>query len=91
MPARAQGRRHHSAGYHAELDKLSELASGGKQWIAQYQATELERTGIHSLKVGFNKVFGYYIEVTNTHASKIPPEYIRKQPSRTPNATSRRR
>lgn len=66
-------------GYHAELDKLSELASGGKQWIAQYQATELERTGIHSLKVGFNKVFGYYIEITNTHSAKIPPEYIRKQ------------
>ncbi len=66
-------------GYNAELDKLSELASGGKQWIAQYQAEELARTGISSLKVGFNKVFGYYIEVTNTHSAKIPPEYIRKQ------------
>jgi DNA mismatch repair protein MutS len=66
-------------GYNTELDKLSELASGGKQWIAQYQAEELARTGISSLKVGFNKVFGYYIEVTNTHSAKIPPEYIRKQ------------
>ncbi len=45
-------------GYNAELDKLTELASGGKQWIAKYQAEELARTGISSLKVGFNKVFG---------------------------------
>jgi DNA mismatch repair protein MutS len=66
-------------GYAAELDQLRELAVGGKQWIAQYQARESERTGITSLKVGFNKVFGYYIEVTNTHQEKVPPEYIRKQ------------
>jgi DNA mismatch repair protein MutS len=66
-------------GFHAELDHLRELAHGGKQWIAQYQARELERTGIPNLKVGFNQVFGYYIEVTNAHREKIPAEYIRKQ------------
>ena len=66
-------------GYSAELDGLRELAHGGKQWIARYQAAETERTGISSLKVGFNKVFGYYIEVTNAHREKIPAEYIRKQ------------
>ncbi len=66
-------------GYHGPLDDLRELASGGKQWIAQYQATEIARTGIPSLKVGFNKVFGYYLEVTHTHGQKVPDEYIRKQ------------
>jgi DNA mismatch repair protein MutS len=66
-------------GYNSDLDNLRDLARGGKQWIAGYQAAEAERTGIPSLKVGFNKVFGYYIEVTNTHGAKIPPEYIRKQ------------
>ncbi len=62
-----------------ELDALRELAHGGKQWIARYQAQEAQRTGISSLKVGFNQVFGYYIEVTNAHREKIPTEYIRKQ------------
>ncbi|MBN2578882.1 MAG: DNA mismatch repair protein MutS [Pirellulales bacterium] len=66
-------------GFSEELDNLRNLARGGKQWIAQYQARELERTGIPNLKVGFNKVFGYYLEVTNPHRDKIPPEYIRKQ------------
>ena len=66
-------------GFSPELDSLRELAHGGKQWIAQYQAQEHERTGIPSLKVGFNKVFGYYIEITNAHREKIPDEYIRKQ------------
>jgi len=66
-------------GYDESLDALRDLASGGKQWIARYQAQEIERTGIASLKVGFNKVFGYYLEVTNTHAQKVPNEYIRKQ------------
>jgi DNA mismatch repair protein MutS len=66
-------------GFSAELDGLRELAHGGKQWIARYQAAEIERTGIPTLKVGFNKVFGYYIEITNTHREKIPLEYIRKQ------------
>jgi DNA mismatch repair protein MutS len=66
-------------GFHEPLDALRELAHGGKQWIARYQAQECERTGIPTLKVGFNKVFGYYIEITNTHREKIPAEYIRKQ------------
>jgi DNA mismatch repair protein MutS len=66
-------------GYHAELDELRQIARGGKEWIARFQAQEISRTGIGSLKVGFNKVFGYYIEITHTHAAKIPPEYQRKQ------------
>jgi DNA mismatch repair protein MutS len=67
------------AGYSGDLDRLRDIAAGGKQWIAQYQAKEIERTGIPSLKVGYNKVFGYYIEITNTHQAKAPAEYIRKQ------------
>jgi DNA mismatch repair protein MutS len=66
-------------GYHQELDTLRELARGGKQWIARYQAEQTARTGIPNLKVGFNKVFGYYIEVTNAHREKIPGDFIRKQ------------
>ncbi len=66
-------------GFNGELDALRELAHGGKQWIARYQAQEIERSGIPTLKVGFNKVFGYYIEIGNTHREKIPVEYIRKQ------------
>ena len=62
-----------------ELDNLRELARGGKQWIARYQGQETQRTGIPNLKVGFNKVFGYYIEITNAHREKIPVEYSRKQ------------
>jgi DNA mismatch repair protein MutS len=67
------------AGYRKELDELRELSAGGKQWMAQYQAAEAKRTGIGSIKVGFNQVFGYYLEVTHTHRDKIPAEYIRKQ------------
>ncbi len=66
-------------GFQPDLDRLRDLASGGKQWIANYQAAEIERTGIPSLKVGFNKVFGYYLEITHTHGQKAPPHYIRKQ------------
>jgi len=66
-------------GYHAELDELRTLAGGGKQWIAQYQAQESQRSGIPNLKVGFNKVFGYYLEVTNAHRDKVPTDYHRKQ------------
>lgn len=66
-------------GFNAELDELRLLATNGKQWIADLQARERERTGISSLKVGFNNVFGYYIEITNTHRDKVPPEYSRKQ------------
>jgi len=66
-------------GFDAELDRLRDLARGGKEWIAAYQASESERTGIGSLKVGFNKVFGYYLEVTAAQLGKVPEEYIRKQ------------
>jgi DNA mismatch repair protein MutS len=66
-------------GFNPRLDELRELTRGGKQWIARYQAQETQRTGIPSLKVGYNKVFGYYLEVTNTHREKIPEDYIRKQ------------
>ena len=66
-------------GFHRQLDELRDLAKGGKQWIAAYQAKESERTGIPSLKIGFNKVFGYYLEVTAAHLNKVPEDYIRKQ------------
>lgn len=66
-------------GYNRELDELRELAFSGKEWIANLQKKERDRTGIPSLKVGFNNVFGYYIEVTHTHKNKIPQDYIRKQ------------
>ena len=66
-------------GFADELDELRDLSIGGKQWIAKYQQSESERTGIQSLKVGYNKVFGYYLEVTSANLSKVPPEYIRKQ------------
>ncbi len=66
-------------GFDARLDELRKLASGGKQWIAQYQAQQIEQTGITSLKVGFTKVFGYYLEVTNAHKDKVPAHFVRKQ------------
>ena len=66
-------------GWHAGLDELRDLARGGKKWIAEYQAQEMERTGISTLKVGFNKVFGYYLEVTAAQMHKVPEDYIRKQ------------
>jgi DNA mismatch repair protein MutS len=67
------------AGFDAVLDELVELASGGKAWITRYQAQEIERTGIGSLKVGYNRVFGFFLEISRAHAEKAPPEYIRKQ------------
>ena len=66
-------------GYNRELDELREMTFSGKDWIARLQITERERTHIPSLKVGFNKVFGYYIEVTKPHLAKVPEDYIRKQ------------
>ena len=66
-------------GYNKELDELREISERGKDWLLEYQQTERERTGIPTLKVNYNKVFGYYIEVTNVHKDKIPPEYVRKQ------------
>ncbi len=66
-------------GFNSELDHLRELAAGGKQWILRYQADQIATAGIPNLKVGYNKVFGYYIEVTNAHRDKVPEHYIRKQ------------
>jgi DNA mismatch repair protein MutS len=66
-------------GFSAELDELHAAARGGKDWIAKLQRDEIERTGISSLKVGFNSVFGYYIEVTKANLDKVPPHYTRKQ------------
>lgn len=66
-------------GVSGELDYLRDLLTGGEKWIENFSEKEKERTGIKSLKVGFNKVFGYFIEVTNTYLDQIPPEYVRKQ------------
>ena len=66
-------------GYNSELDELRSLSKSGKDWIIKLQISESERTGIKSLKVGFNKVFGYYIEVTKPNLHLVPEDYIRKQ------------
>jgi len=66
-------------GYSSELDELRDIASNSKQWIAAFQQKERDRSGIKSLKVGYNKVFGYYIEITNANSSQVPEDYIRKQ------------
>ncbi|MGQ9642730.1 MAG: DNA mismatch repair protein MutS [Ignavibacterium sp.] len=67
------------SGFSPELDELREIAFHGKEWITNLQQKERERTGIPSLKVGFNNVFGYYIDISNVHKSKVPDDYIRKQ------------
>lgn len=66
-------------GYNAEVDEIRDLLGGGKQWIEDFQRTEQERTGIKSLKVNFNRNFGYYIEITNSNKHLAPADYIRKQ------------
>jgi len=66
-------------GYDTALDELKYISKNGKSWIANFQEEEITRTGINSLKVGYNKVFGYYIEVTNVNKDNIPQTYIRKQ------------
>ncbi|MBW1867314.1 MAG: DNA mismatch repair protein MutS, partial [Deltaproteobacteria bacterium] len=66
-------------GYLAELDELIFISKNGKEWLARLEVKEKEATGINSLKVRYNKVFGYYIEVSRIHLEKIPPHYIRKQ------------
>lgn len=66
-------------GYNAELDELRDAATEGKQWLAQFQASEQDRTGIKNLKVRHNKVFGYYIEVSKGQLGNVPPDYVRKQ------------
>ena len=67
------------SGVDPELDELRDIAYRGKDYLSQIQQRESEATGISSLKIGFNNVFGYYIEVTNTHKDKVPAEWVRKQ------------
>ncbi|UCC12952.1 MAG: DNA mismatch repair protein MutS [candidate division WOR-3 bacterium] len=66
-------------GYSAELDELRKVAHGGKTWLLNFEHSERKKTGITSLKVGYNSVFGYYIEVTKTNLHLVPPHYLRKQ------------
>ena len=66
-------------GYNAQLDELRDASSAGHRWLAELQTREQERTGIKSLKVRHNKVFGYYIEITKSNLGEVPPDYIRKQ------------
>lgn len=66
-------------GVNADLDELRDIKTVGKDYLLKMQEREIERTGITSLKISFNNVFGYYIEVRNTHKDKVPPEWIRKQ------------
>ena len=67
------------SGVDEELDELRKLRSGGKEWIAELQSSEREQTGIPSLKIGYNRVFGYFLEITKAHGEKVPESYIRKQ------------
>ena len=68
-----------AGGFNKDLDELRELSSGGKGYLLEMQRREIERTGISSLKIGYNNVFGYYIEVRNSYRDQVPPEWIRKQ------------
>jgi DNA mismatch repair protein MutS len=67
------------SGYHAELDTLRQLATDGKTWMARYQADQVQRTGIQSLKISYTQAIGYYIEVTNANEARVPPEYIHER------------
>ena len=67
------------SGVNTELDELRAIKHSGKEYITGIQQKEIIRTGINSLKIGFTSVFGYYLEVTNSHKSKVPPDWIRKQ------------
>lgn len=67
------------AGYSSELDNIIEMSRHAREWISNLESVERERTGIKNLKVGYNKVFGYYIEITNSNTDQAPKEYIRKQ------------
>ena len=66
-------------GVNTDLDYLKDLMNNGEQWLKQFEETEKEKTGIKNLKVGYNRVFGYYIEITNSNLSQIPSNYVRKQ------------
>jgi DNA mismatch repair protein MutS len=67
------------SGYNTEIDELKTLSENGSAWLLQYENQEKERTGIKYLKVGYNKVFGYYLEISKSNLSMVPPEYVRKQ------------
>ncbi|KAF0111498.1 MAG: DNA mismatch repair protein MutS [Chloroflexi bacterium] len=67
------------SGFSEELDNVIEMSRHAREWISNLESVERERTGIKSLKVGFNKVFGYYLEITQSNSNQAPPEYIRKQ------------
>ena len=68
-----------NSGIHAELDDLRAIAFSGKDYLLQLQQREVKNTGISSLKIAYNKVFGYYLEVTHAHKDKVPATWIRKQ------------
>ncbi|MEM1043339.1 MAG: DNA mismatch repair protein MutS [Bacteroidota bacterium] len=78
-PAKMDAGGYIRGGFSDELDELRGIASSGKETLAKMQAEESARTGIPSLKIGYNKVFGYYLEITNAHRDKVPDDYIRKQ------------
>ena len=78
-PVQVKAGNYINKGVSDELDELQNLTLGGREWIAGLQASERERTGISTLKIGYNKVFGYYLEITKTQLEKVPEEYIRKQ------------
>jgi len=67
------------AGFDEELDRIRSISKDGRSWLRNYQKEQAERTGISNLKVGYNKVFGYYIEINHSSADKAPPDYVRKQ------------
>ncbi|MHC4543570.1 MAG: DNA mismatch repair protein MutS [Planctomycetota bacterium] len=67
------------AGFSEELDRLRSISKDGQSWLRNYQKQQIERTGLGNLRIGFNKVFGYYIEVSRSVADKVPPDYVRKQ------------
>ncbi|MBN2483880.1 MAG: DNA mismatch repair protein MutS [Candidatus Omnitrophica bacterium] len=66
-------------GYNLELDGLRDIQENARQWLRELQRKEIEKTGINSLKIGYNKIFGYYIEISKSNLSRVPAEYIRKQ------------
>ena len=66
-------------GFSKKLDEYKEISDNGSEWLIKYQKKQKDLTGINSLKIGFNKVFGYYIDITKTHKDKVPENYIRKQ------------
>src|SRR6202023_1802981 len=66
-------------GYESELDELRSASTSGKEWVAALQQREIERTGVKSLKVRFNSVFGYFIEISNSNLAAVPADYTRKQ------------